>query len=264
MKINENIFHLYNKWKEGYVRKENNSTLKINDYISKCKDTGNQDIDRFEISEDGKYLNINCDKYNPMFKLHDDDLLDDKIPVPFGICSGTFSCYELTNLVSLEGSPRIVKGNFECGYCNSLTSLEGAPEEVSIDCNINYCDGLTSLEGAPKKVKNFKCNSNEKMTSLKGAPKTVSGYFDCCDCPSLTSLEGLPEKIGTFFACCRCTSLTSLEGAPEEVNDFYCYGCGLTTLEGLPKLIKGDLYIDASLEDKIPDYVVIKGRVKNQ
>ena len=255
--INENIIHLYNKWKEGYTRKENDTKINIKSFLS-----DRDDIDIFEISKDGKYLNINCDKYNTMFKLHDDDLLNGKIPVPFGICDGTFSCYELTNLVSLEGSPRIVKGNFGCGFCNGLTSLVGAPEEVTSDCNVNYCNGLTSLVGAPKKVKNIKCCNNEKMKSLKGAPEAVSGYFDCCDCPSLTSLEGAPKIVGNFFTCCRCTSLTSLVGAPEEVNDFYCYGCGLTSLKGLPKLIKGDLYIDEYFEDEIPDYVDIKGCVK--
>ena len=165
-KLNENIIHLYNKWKEGYVRKENSFELKVKEFLS----NRGMDADRFYISEDGKHLNSSGDVY-----IDDEDIQDGKFIVPFGKVDGFFVCRYKDSLTSLEGAPEKVKGNFDCHCCDSLLSLKGAPKEV---------------EGK------FECFGCPSLTSLEGAPKEVKGDFLCHVCSSLTSLEGLPKKIG--------------------------------------------------------------------
>ncbi len=71
---------------------------------------------------------------------------------------GSFYCNG-NQLVSLNGSPKVVGGYFYC-FENQLTSLEGAPREVEVDffCHDNQ---LVSLEGAPEKVgEDFSCYGN--------------------------------------------------------------------------------------------------------
>ena len=232
-KINENIFHQYNKWKQGYTRKENSFKQRVQKFLS-----NREDADMYSISKDGKHLNANDDVY-----IHDEDIHDGKLIVQFGE----------------------VKGCFDCICCASLTSLEGAPKEVGGDFSCYSCKKLTSLEGAPEKVgKYFSCSECKKLTSLEGAPKEVHRSFECANCDSLTSLEGAPKKIGRNFDCNNCKNLTSLVGLPEKVGGYFdCSGCeNLTSIEGLPKEIGGDLYIDKRFKGKIPNDVIIKGEIR--
>ena len=186
-KLNENIITLYSKWKEGYTRKENSFELKVRNFLSNRKDA-----DKFKISEDGKHL----DAYNHV-TITDDDILDGKLPVPFGEIKGAFDCSCCPSLTSLEGAPKKIKGSFECYDCPSLKLLEGAPKKIG---GIFDCSGCTSL------------------TSLVGAPEYVGWGFDCRHCDSLTSLEGAPKKVGKDFNCCICSNLTSIEGLPKEIG----------------------------------------------
>lgn len=60
--------------------------------------------------------------------------------------------------------------------------------------------------------------------------------FDCSHCHNLTSLKGSPRITGQFN-CSYCPKLTSLKDGPEKVyNTYYCNNCGLTSLEGSPKI----------------------------
>ena len=162
-KLNENIIHLYNKWKEGYTRKENSFKLRVQEFLS-----NRVGANKFRISEDGKHIDATCAVY-----IFDEDIQDGKFIVPFGEVGSYFKCSGCTSLKSLGGAPKKVY-SFNCGKCTSLTSLEGAPEEV---------------------ISNFNCSECTSLTSLKGAPKIVKWCFNCSGCASLTSLEGLPKLI---------------------------------------------------------------------
>ena len=188
-KINENIFHQYNKWKSGYVRKENSLQMRLDKFISNKE---NRNADMYHISEDGKH--VDCDE---TVTISDSDLIDGKFPFPFGKVKGHFGCYCCKELISLEGAPKSVGRSFMSYSCPNLTSLEGVPEKIH--------DG-------------FSCSDCQKLTSLEGGPKEVAFGFSCRNCKNLTSLEGAPKKVSQWFACVGCKSLTSLEHLPKEIN----------------------------------------------
>ena len=191
-KLNENIFHQYNKWKKNYIRKENSIKFRLNNFL----DRNPLYRDKLSISKDGNRVNCSGNIY-----IYDEDLIDAKFPFPFGTVYGDFNCDSCRELISLEGAPEEVRGSFFCSKCSKLTSLVGAPEKVEWDF---YC---------------YKCNS---LISLEGVPKEIGGNFESYSCPNLISLVGAPEKVGGDFKCTYCNNLTSLEGAPKEVGrQFY-------------------------------------------
>ena len=164
-KLNENIFHQYNKWKKNYVRKENTIKIRVNEFLDKNP----KFEETLSISDNETF--VNC---SGSISIYDEDLIDGKLPFPFGKVNGNFDCSACTELISLEGAPKEVVGYFDCSNCPNLTSLEGAPKEVGSGFNCSYCENLKSLEGAPEKT---------------------DWNFDCTDCPNLTSLEYLPKEI---------------------------------------------------------------------
>ena len=213
--LNENIFHQYNKWKTGYVRKETTIEKRIKEmteWVNEFFDYKNIDED-FEIDIDGITFK------GEAITIDDDVLVDGKLPYPFVSCKGSFSCDFCRTLVSLEGMPITVDGKFECSRCTSLTSLIGAPEKVGGSFDCNNCPKITSLEGAPKEVGgSFYAQTCPNLTSLIGAPEKVGRSFYTNNCSNLISLEGAPKKVGRVFACTRCKSLTSLEYVPKEID----------------------------------------------
>ena len=289
--INENIFHLYNKWKEGYVRKETALEEKIKPMMEWAKEAfEEEDFDKMDFDAEGITMNG---------KLEIDDycLVNGELPYPFVKCNklqvmnnthintmknfpmevaGEFVCRH-TYISSLEGCPQKVGKHISLNFSKSLTSLKGLPkknisnlnirfcsitslegcsEEISHSFECSYCTSLTSLVGAPKKVKeHFYCDNCDGLTSLVGAPEIVKGGFDCSHCASLTSLKGAPEEV-KYFDCINCTSLTSLVGAPKKVENFNCEGCiSLTSLEGLPKELTGTLRLPLELKNlDLPEY----------
>jgi hypothetical protein len=68
----------------------------------------------------------------------------------------------------------------------------------------------------------------------------ISGNF-VCRAAGLTTLIGSPIKIGGNFDCSG-NNLLSLELSTTEVRDFICSYNELTSLVGLPKLIKRHIY----------------------
>ena len=214
-KLNENIFHQYNKWKKNYVRKENSIIFKLNDFLD--KHPSYEDI--LSISEDG--TSVNC---SSSIVIYDGMLINGKFPFPFGTVIGHFNCSECEELISLEGAPKEVGGSFCCSNCPNLTSLVGAPEEVGGSFSCNNCPKLTSLEGAPEKVgRNFSCQKTS-IKSLEGAPINVGGNFICDEVDYLESLEGAPNHVGGDFSCSKCPSLTSLDGLPTAIDGDLCCG----------------------------------------
>ena len=177
--LNENIFHQYNKWKTGYVRKENSLQMRLqkflDDYKVNKKSVFYNRIPKCTISEDGQKVNVNG---SVNILIHDEYLINGKLPFPFGE----------------------VKEIFNMNSCDDLISLEGAPEKVGKSFLCDCCPNLTSLKGAPKKVgRNFDCSYCENLTSLEGAPEEVGGDFSCIGCKSLKSFDGLPKKIGGYL-----------------------------------------------------------------
>ena len=135
-KLNENIFHQYNKWKKGYERKENSLQMRLNDFLSNKK----RNVDCYHISEDGKY--VDCDE---SIVIGDSDLINGKFPFPFGKVKGDFGCWSCESLISLEGAPNEVGGDFDCRECDNLTSLKGSPKNISGFMDCSGCK-ITSLE----------------------------------------------------------------------------------------------------------------------
>lgn len=268
--INENIIHLYNKWKEGYVRKENDIKNRIKNFLN-----GRDDIKDFVISEDGKSVSYIGDEY---LYIHDYDLINGEIPIPFDTVSGTFmlDCKELKSLKnapkhitggvhimdahklkSLDGYIERVDGEImimKCGLtslknfpsankacyfmdCNNISSIEGLPDNC--ECISFYkCNGLTSLVGAPDEPTHFYVKDCNNVSSLEGAPRNVKGNFGISECDKIESLDGAPDEVGGIFDCSKNKNLKSIKTNITSVDIFECDDCpNLTSLEGLPKII---------------------------
>lgn len=192
--LNENIFHQYNKWKTGYVRKENSLVMRLNNFITNYEIKKDSfifgDAPELTISEDGK--KVNCDGN---IRILDSYLIGGKLPFPFGEVKGMFLFDKCEELISLEGSPeKIINGSFCCDFAENLTSLVGAPKEVD-QITLNMCNKITSLVGCPEHVWYFSCAGCSKLTTLEGCPQKVVCDFDCKNCTSLTSLEFLPKEL---------------------------------------------------------------------
>jgi hypothetical protein len=67
----------------------------------------------------------------------------------------------------------------------------------------------------------------------------VTGYFDCGE-NNLTSLKNAPSFVGGSFNCSYNKKLTDLKFAPISIGGgFSAFSCGLTSLKGFPKIVKG-------------------------
>ena len=126
-KINENIINLYNKWKEGYTRKENSFKLRVRNFLS-----NREDANKFKISKDGKHLNA-----SDTVRITDDDISDGKFIVPFGKVNWNFDCMSCTSLTSLEGAPKEVYSDFYCYGCKNLKSIKDLPKIIGGDLYID-------------------------------------------------------------------------------------------------------------------------------
>ena len=122
-KLNENIFHLYDKWKKGYVRKETSLEEKIRPMKEWAEKAFNEDdFDKMDFDPDGisakGYISIN------------NSILTGEIPYPFLECD-VFTIYPSSRIPSLKNCPKYCN-DFDCSSCKLLTSLEGAPEKVYV------------------------------------------------------------------------------------------------------------------------------------
>lgn len=81
--------------------------------------------------------------------------------------------------------------------------------------------------------------SNNELTTLAGLPRIVNGAVIVNKNP-IEDLLGAPEKTEDFH-CCSCTEMTSLAGGPKECTDFHCHNSGITNFIGCPK-VKKDLH----------------------
>ena len=195
-----------------------------------------------------------------------DDMFLREIPdnIAMYACHGS---YDISNnkLTSLKNCPSFVKGNFDCSH-NNLTSLRDGPQEVqgSYYCNFNK---ITSLDGIAKIIGGGIDISYNELTSLQGLPTLKSnrslkvsdnkitsliGYgfesieFSSFDVNSnkLTSLAGSPYRVNANYEC-DANPIENFVGGPKFVGrNFYATSLrSLKSIEGLPHVIEGKLYI---------------------
>jgi hypothetical protein len=216
----------------------------------------------------GDNQNTSSYRLNPLFL---PDLKDIKIDGNVNFCS--------LRLLSLEGSPQIVKGNFDC-FGNNLQDLKGAPIRVEGDFNCNNMN-LKSLKGSPKFVSGkFSCSNNEltsligitqdlgtrpvvyadgnKLTSLKGLPMNIEFNTIYVNNNELTDLVGCPNNVIVLH--CENNKLTSLKGCPQDVNILNVAFNKLTSLKGCSQTIYGNFYCDNNeLTDLMGGPAIVSG-----
>lgn len=175
--LNENIFHQYNKWKSGYVRKENSLELKIKIFLD------NYDVDASKysyfrnfpdmtVSEDGTKVNV---KGN--IRITEKNTINGKLPFSFGKVEGVISFSDNELISSFEGLPEVVE-EFSCHRCVNITSLKCTPNIVLGDFDCSVCKNLTSIDTSTEEVKgNFLCFGCDSLTSIEGLPKKIGGYL---------------------------------------------------------------------------------------
>lgn len=158
----------------------------------------------------------------------------------FGEVTGSFDCGE-SSILSLKGSPKVVRKVFKCNYCNNLKNLEGSPKDVGgFVCS--YCQSLKTIKGVPEIIKGpFLCAKCDSLESLEGSPKVIEGWVNCSWNKSLKSLDGFVSKVYSHVYCDECDNLIKLECSKLSVGgDFTCHNCeNLSSLEGFPKYIGG-------------------------
>jgi hypothetical protein len=105
--------------------------------------------------------------------------------------------------------------------------------------------------------------SNNELTTLAGLPRIVNGAVIVNKNP-IEDLLGAPEKTEDFH-CCSCAEMTSLTGGPKECTDFHCHNSGITNFIGCPK-VKKDLHAYMckvssmqGLPDEIPGDLLLNG-----
>lgn len=174
-----------------------------------------------------------------------------KIPLNFGIVSGSFNC-SFNFLTSLKGSPRRCH-SFLCNN-NKLTSLEHAPKVI--DAFICRYNKLTSLKGCPSRLYAFDCSSNQ-LESLEGGPKEVISYN--CSNNNLTSLKWAPKDLNYIYF--DNNKITTFKDGPDEIGGFRMKGNPIDQIFGL----FSDIYDDEEtsnyklLKKILDDYSIIRG-----
>jgi len=179
-------------------------------------------------------------------------------------CHGLYDISD-NKLTSLKNCPSFVKNHFDCST-NKITSLRDGPQEVqaSYNCNDNK---LTSLDGIAKIIGGNIDVSYNELTSLQGLPTLKSnrtlkvgnnkitsliGYgfesieFNTFDVVlnKLTSLVGSPYRVNSNYEC-DANPIENFVGGPKFVGrNFYAVSLpNLKSIEGLPHVIEGKLYI---------------------
>jgi len=105
--------------------------------------------------------------------------------------------------------------------------------------------GFNDLKNIPIKFRNvseYFFWFRSKLSSLENAPEKVGDDFGC-SYNKLTSLLGCPKSVGGTFDC-QFNYLKSLQYGPTNVEkDYLCVGNDLTSLKGIPKVIKGGVFV---------------------
>ena len=134
--------------------------------------------------------------------------------------------------------PDVYRGFVNVSH-NQLTSLYGSPRRVEGMFSVNG-NPLIDLTGAPEYTEDFHCPSCKDLKTLTGAPRDVTDLH-CHDCPQLINFIGGPAVIRKDVHAYGC-KITSMEGLPEEIGgDLLLNNNNLTTLDHLPKKVGRNL-----------------------
>ena len=185
-----------------------------------------------------------------------------KIPFKFGKVSGSATFEgdigDGENLpVEIEKNLTIYMGGYTIKPTLNHFNISNFPKYVGGNLRLHGLD-IESLQNFPRVNANdaeIELQALPHLTSLKGFPSNFSGAILITNCVSLTSLEGLPNIIAPSAASLGRTaaldlrylnSLKNLIGMPEVVKgNVAIEDCtALTSLEGISKVIEGDLFIE--------------------
>lgn len=206
---------------------------------------------------------IRFSTYNYVGPLRVIPLTFNSIPLKFGKVTGSANFYGQT-IGSGKNLPEEVEGDFNI----NMTSYHKESVEPFNSSNLpKYVGGNIDLYGLPiEDLQNFPVLKNNdsqvnfsqlpNLKNFNGFPNNFFGVIRITSCPSITSLEGLPKIIapsaakafsarGTVFDIGYLDGLKNLVGMPETVKgNVLIENCGnLVSLEGISKVIEGDLYI---------------------
>jgi hypothetical protein len=114
----------------------------------------------------------------------------------------------------------------------NIKSLKGFTQKIGGDrVTVRYCHGITSLEGLPPAVStHLEVSQCNKLQSLKGCPE----------------IESETDKyLSVDIHISSCPQITSLNGLPKNVKgDLKVIHCGITTLQGAPDVVTGTLDVE--------------------
>ena len=152
-----------------------------------------------------------------------------KLPLNFNEIDGNFDISD-NELVSLEGSPKIVHGDF-LAFKNEITSLKGGPKEV---------DGSFII------LKN-------NISSLKFSPSIVKEDFICSHNP-LADLDGINTIQGSIFTGVFVPNIRAQKYVYNSVTTYKYQGVAVT--DYLDKI-----YVSLTEEEKL--YEKTKANLRN-
>lgn len=211
------------------------------------------------------------DIYN--YKINDDGSIDidgdciitnmpyDTIPFKINKVDGDFKLMT-SNVTSLKNSPTIIDGRCEIVSNPFLLSLDGISKEISDTISIENNHRIKNLIGLQDIVyKSFLCTRNINLTSLEGCPRIINGNIDITN-NNITNLKFFPEYVKNDCRVCR-TRITNLTGLPDTIHGDLIMNNNeyITTLEGLPKLIKGGISLAwASALESLDKFINVEGK----
>ncbi|GAB5388713.1 MAG: hypothetical protein Alpg2KO_16810 [Alphaproteobacteria bacterium] len=152
-------------------------------------------------------------------------------------------------LTSLQGAPERVGNHVYIGG-NKLTSLEHCPQMTAAASLSAGNNELASLKGCPERLGKLDVSGNN-LTDLVGAPRMVESVLSLEE-NQLETLEGMPLMTGeqgrtrVSASKNKLTSLKGLDGKLNKASLEISMNPDLKTLEGCPKVLHGSLYISGT------------------
>ena len=144
-----------------------------------------------EIRNASKYSYDDRGYYTSYLSIHSRLVLPDLKGLKLG---GSFDASD-RNLITLKGSPSIIKGNFIAND-NLLINLEHSPYYVTGNYWVRG-NKLRTLEGCTQKIGKDFWVQNNLLTTLEGGPKSVGGQY-YCRYNRLKNLVGMAQEVGSI------------------------------------------------------------------
>lgn len=118
-----------------------------------------------------------------------------KLPLNFNEVEGDFDISN-NELVSLEGSPKIVGGDF-LAFKNEITSLKGGPKQVG-GSFIILKNNISSLEHSPSLVKEDYICSHNPLRDLDGINTILGSVFTGVFIPKVRAQKYIYNSVTTY------------------------------------------------------------------